>query len=66
MPTIRMKVDLVSLMEQASREMRAPGVTIGFAVANNYLNEIAKRAIELKDEQLIESCIGLGYITKEE
>jgi hypothetical protein len=63
--TIPMRVDLQNLMVQSAREMKATGITIGFAVATGYLRTIAKRAIELNDETLIKACEGLGIITRQ-
>lgn len=35
------------------------------SVINEYLKEIAERAIELKDEKLLKSCEGLGIVKEE-
>jgi len=62
--TMKSKVDIQNLMLQACREMRAPGITMGFAVAQGYLKRTAERAIELEDKQLLEELEGLYLITR--
>jgi|GEM_PF-3910522 len=56
---IEVKCDVTYLMLQAAREMHCVGVSIGFTVATQYLIRIAKRAIDLKDEELIRLCKNL-------
>ena len=63
---IEVKCGLTNLMRQAAEEMRTPGVTIGFVVAEDYLIRIAKRALELKDETLIYLCKQLCLIVEKE
>ena len=63
---IEPKCDIGNLMYQAAKEMKAPGITIGFTIANEYLRRIAKRAIELKDEDLLYNLEQLCVIKKAE
>lgn len=63
--TIRAKVDLHELMLQAAKEMRSTPVAMGFQMANGCLGRIAKRALELKDEALIEELETLCYIVED-
>ena len=58
------KCAIGNLMLQAAKEMRHPGITIGFTVANEYLRRIAERSIELKDEKLLYLCEQLCLIEK--
>ena len=64
--TVKPKADLQELMLQACKEMKCAGISMGFAVAQSYLREITERAIELKDEKLLEALEGLGLVTKED
>jgi len=58
--TIKAKVDLQNLFLQAAQEMKSPGVTMGFMVALSYLKEIANRAVELEDREILEALESLG------
>ena len=62
--SIPVKVDLSNLMLQASKEMRCTGVSMGFAVASQYLIEIVDRAIELNDSILLRNLENLCYVKK--
>lgn len=53
MEKLEMKVDVQNLMLQASKEMRSFQMAMGFKIATDCLQRIAKRAIEIKDEQIL-------------
>ena len=52
--SITPKVDLLNLMAQANAEMKCVGVAFGFQIAQGCLIRIVKRAIEIKDEPILE------------
>ena len=64
--SITPKVGLQNLMAEAAREMRCPGTTMGFQLANTYLVQIAERALVLGDEKLIELLQNICVLTSED
>lgn len=64
--TFTPKVGLQSLMAQAAREMKSNAVLTGFQMANTTLVQIANRALELKDEKLIELLQQICVLTSPE
>ena len=73
---MRVKMDYNNLVEKIdrtvsasrSRAARENALSIGIRLAllNGYLTEIAKRAIELNDEKLIDLCVDMGISKREE
>jgi hypothetical protein len=61
--TIKMSVNLNTLLIEAAREMRSPGIAIGFQITMGCLRRIALRAIEIKDKAILEELDTLGIIT---
>lgn len=76
MKTIRVKMDYNNLVEKIDRTVSASrsnaarenalSIGIGLALLNGYLTEIAKRAIELNDEKLIDLCVDMGILKQVE
>ena len=73
---MRVKMNYNNLVEEIdrtvsasrSRAARENALSIGIRLAllNGYLTEIAKRAIELNDEKLIDLCVDMGISKREE
>lgn len=57
-----------TLSESRSRVVKenAFGIAVGLELLPGYLRDIAQRAIELEDDKLIELCVGMGILKREE
>lgn len=76
MKTMRVKMDYNNLVEKIDRTVSASrsraarenalSIGIGLALLNGYLTEIAKRAVELNDDKLIDLCVDMGILKWEE
>lgn len=66
MKTAKIRVDITNIMLQAAQEMRSPVSTMGFQLAQNCLIKIAQRAIDLKDEELLDLCDTMCLIKQED
>lgn len=72
---MRMKLDYNNLLptidrtlsESRSRTVKANafGIAVGLELLSGYLRDIAERAIELEDDNLIELCVGMGVLKQE-
>lgn len=62
--TFRMKVDFPSVLVLAAQDCKAPGITIGFQLAIQSLERIAKRAAEINDTIILEELYHLGLVEK--
>lgn len=56
------KAHLANLMNMAVTQTDMFEVTLGFKVALSYLNSLTKRAMELKDTELLAYLNQLGFI----
>lgn len=73
---MRVKMDYNNLVEEIDRTVSASrsraarentfGIGIGLTLLNGYLTEIAKRAVELNDDKLIDLCVDMGILKKQE
>lgn len=63
---MKMRVDIQNLMLQSAKEMNSFGITMGFQISQGCLIRIAKRAIELNDEALLEELDTLCLIKNTE
>jgi hypothetical protein len=59
------KVGLQDLMLEAAKEMKSFPVAMGFKMANQVLLDIAKHALEVKDEKLIKMLQSICVLTSE-
>ena len=66
MKTIQVKVNLVELMLQAARECRSSTIAMGFSMGQSSLIKIANRAIEIKDDIIMQELKNLMIITEKE
>lgn len=57
-----------TLSESRSRTVKANafGIAVGLELLSGYLRDIAQRAIDLNDDKLIELCVGMGILKREE
>lgn len=57
-----------TLSESKSRVVKenAFGISVGLELLSGYLRDIAQRAIDLEDDNLIELCVGMGILKWEE
>ncbi len=57
-----------TLSESKSRVVKenAFGISVGLKLLSGYLRDIAQRAIDLEDDKLIELCVGMGILKREE
>lgn len=73
---MRMKLDYNNLLSNIDRTMsesksrvvkeNAFGIAVGLELLSGYLRDIAQRAIDLNDDKLIELCVGMGILKREE
>lgn len=73
---MRMKLDYNNLLSNIDRTLsesrsrvvkeNAFGIAVGLELLSGYLRDIAQRAIDLKDDKLIELCVGMGILKREE
>lgn len=73
---MRMKLDYNNLLSNIDRTLsesrsrivkeNAFGVAVGLELLSGYLRDIAQRAIDLNDDKLIELCVGMGILKREE
>lgn len=73
---MRMKLDYNNLLSNIDRTLsesksrvvkeNAFGISVGLELLSGYLRDIAHRAIELEDDKLIELCVGMGVLKREE
>lgn len=73
---MRMKMDYNNLVEEIDRTVSASrsraarenafGISVGLELLSWYLRDIAQRAIDLEDDKLIELCVGMGILKREE
>ena len=73
---MRMKLDYNNLLSNIDRTLsesksrvvkeNAFGIGVGLNLLTGYLRDIAQRAIDPEDDQLIELCIGMGILKREE
>lgn len=73
---MRVKMDYNNLVEEIDRTVSASrsraarenafGIYVGLTLLSGYLRDIAQRAIDLEDDKLIELCIGMGILKREE
>ena len=73
---MRMKLDYNNLLSNIDRTLsesksrvvkeNAFGIGVGLNLLTGYLWDIAQRAIELEDDKLIELCVGMGILKREE
>jgi len=63
--TLKWSVDLPSLFTEIETSTEAPGIVVGLSVARNVLHQLARRAIELNDQVLLDDLIRIGVISKE-
>lgn len=73
---MRMKLDYNNLLSNIDRTLsesksrvvkeNAFGIAVGLELLSGYLRDIAQRAIDLNDEKLIELCVGMGILKREE
>jgi hypothetical protein len=63
MARLKMKVNINDLMLQAAKEMRSETMAMGFSIASNCFEKIAKRACELNDPVLLDILDTLDLIT---
>lgn len=57
-----------TLSESRSRVVKenAFGIAIGLELLSGYLRDIAQRAIDLNDDKLIDLCVDMGILKREE
>lgn len=73
---MRVKMDYNNLVEKIDRTLsesksrvvkeNAFGISVGLKLLSGYLRDIAQRAIDLEDDKLIELCVGMGILKREE
>lgn len=73
---MRMKLDYNNLLSNIDRTLsgsrsrivkeNAFGIAVGLELLSGYLRDIAQRAIDLNDDKLIELCVGMGILRREE
>lgn len=73
---MRVKMDYNNLVEEIDRTVSASrsrvvkenafGIAVGLELLSGYLRDIAQRAIDLNDDELIELCVGMGILKREE
>lgn len=73
---MRMKLDYNNLLSNIDRTLsesksrvvkeNAFGIAVGLELLSGYLRDIAQRAIDLEDDKLIELCVGMGILKREE
>ena len=73
---MRMKLDYNNLLSNIDRTLsesksrvvkeNAFGIAVGLELLSGYLRDIAQRAIDLNDEKLIELCVDMGILKREE
>lgn len=73
---MRVKLDYNNLLSNIDRTLsesrsrivkeNAFGIAVGLELLSGYLRDIAQRAIDLEDDKLIELCIGIGILKREE
>lgn len=73
---MRMKLDYNNLLSNIDRTLsesrsrivkeNAFGIAVGLELLSGYLRDIAQRAIDLNDDKLIELCVGMGILKREE
>lgn len=73
---MRMKLDYNNLLSNIDRTLSESksrvvkensfGIAVGLELLSGYLRDIAQRAIDLEDDQLIELCVGMGILKREE
>ena len=73
---MRMKLDYNNLLSNIDRTLsesrsrvvkeNAFGISVGLELLSGYLRDIAQRAIDLEDDELIELCVGMGILKREE
>lgn len=73
---MRMKLDYNNLLSNIDRTLsesrskvvkrNAFGIAVGLELLSGYLRDIAQRAIDLNDEKLIDLCVGMGILKREE
>lgn len=73
---MRMKLDYNNLLSNIDRTMsesrsrvvkeNAFGIAVGLELLSGYLRDIAQRAIDLNDDELIDLCVGMGILKQEE
>lgn len=64
--TFTPKVGLQQLMLEASKEMKSFSHAMGFKMANDVLVDIAKHALEVKDEKLIKMLQSICVLNSED
>lgn len=57
-----------TLSESRSKTVKANafGIAVGLELLSGYLRDIAQRAIDLNDDELIDLCVGMGILKREE
>ena len=73
---MRMKLDYNNLLSNIDRTLsesrsrvvkeNAFGIAVGLELLSGYLRDIAQRAVDLEDDKLIELCVGMGILKREE
>lgn len=73
---MRMKLNYNNLLSNIDRTLseskgrvvkeNAFGISFGLELLSGYLRDIAQRAIDLEDDKLIELCVGMGILKREE
>lgn len=61
---LKFTVDIQNLMLMTVREVKTPGIAIGFQLTLGCLYRIAKRAVEINDEKILEELETLCLIKK--
>lgn len=73
---MRMKLDYNNLLSNIDRTLsesrskvvkrNAFGIAVGLEMLSGYLRDIAQRAIDLNDDKLIDLCVDMGILKREE
>lgn len=73
---MRMKLDYNNLLSNIYRTLsesrskvvkrNAFGIAVGLEMLSGYLRDIAQRAIDLNDDKLIDLCVDMGILKREE
>lgn len=73
---MRMKLDYNNLLSNIDRTLsesrsrvvkeNAFGIAVGLELLSGYLRDIAQRAIDLEDDKLIDLCVGMGILKRED
>lgn len=73
---MRIKLDYNNLLSNIDRTLsesrskvvkrNAFGIAVGLELLSGYLRDIAQRAIDLNDEKLIDLCVDMGILKREE